>query len=193
MLVPEQQISTPFRFRWMFRLLDVPSALAARGYPPIDADVVVAVDDPAFPENAGPWRLTVRGGDATVEPAPDARVEAMPIGILSTLFSGFLTAAGRGPSGLSAPRRPRRARAAAAPGRLRPLVPVLLLARRGRATMTVTVRAARADDWSAVASLLVELGRGVAAGTAEDPTHRMQFGGHLRRLDSVTLVRRDGR
>ena len=91
MLVPEQQITTPFRFRWMLRLLDVRSALAARGYPPIDADVVVAVDDPAFPENAGPWRLTVRGGDATVEPAPDARVEAMPIGILSTLFSGFLT------------------------------------------------------------------------------------------------------
>ena len=54
--------------------------------------------------------------------------------------------------------------------------------------MTVTVRAARPDDWSAVAGLLVELGRGVAAGTAEDPTHRMQFAGHLRRLDSVTLV-----
>ena len=50
------------------------------------------------------------------------------------------------------------------------------------------MRAARPDDWSAVAALLVELGRGVAAGTAEDPTHRMQFGGHLRRLDSVTLV-----
>ena len=54
--------------------------------------------------------------------------------------------------------------------------------------MTVTVRAARPEDWNAVAALLVELGRGVAAGTAEDPTHRMQFGGHLRRLDSVTLV-----
>jgi Acetyltransferase (GNAT) family. len=54
--------------------------------------------------------------------------------------------------------------------------------------MAVTVRAARPDDWSAVAGLLVELGRGVAAGTAEDPTHRMQFSGHLRRLDSVTLV-----
>jgi predicted acetyltransferase len=91
MLVPEQQITTPFRFRWMLRLLDVRSALATRGYPPVDADVVVAVDDPAFPENAGPWWLSVRGGDATVEPAPDARVEAMPIGILSTLFSGFLT------------------------------------------------------------------------------------------------------
>ena len=46
MIIPEQQISTPFRFRWMFRLLDVPLALAERGYPPIDADVVVAVDDP---------------------------------------------------------------------------------------------------------------------------------------------------
>jgi GNAT superfamily N-acetyltransferase len=54
--------------------------------------------------------------------------------------------------------------------------------------MTMTVRAARPDDWRAVAALLVELGRGVAAGTAEDPTHRMQFAGHLRRLDSVTLV-----
>jgi GNAT superfamily N-acetyltransferase len=54
--------------------------------------------------------------------------------------------------------------------------------------MSVTVRAARPEDWNAVAALLVELGRGVAAGTADDPTHRMQFGGHLRRLDSVTLV-----
>ena len=60
--------------------------------------------------------------------------------------------------------------------------------------MTVSVRAARSDDWSAVAGLLVELGRGVAAGTAEDPTHRLQFAGHLRRLDSVTLVaEKDGR
>jgi GNAT superfamily N-acetyltransferase len=52
----------------------------------------------------------------------------------------------------------------------------------------VVVRAARPDDWPAVAGLLVELGRGVAEGTAGDPTHRLQFGGHLRRLDSVTLV-----
>jgi GNAT superfamily N-acetyltransferase len=54
--------------------------------------------------------------------------------------------------------------------------------------MTIAVRPARSDDWPAVAGLLVELGRGVAAGTAEDATHRLQFAGHLRRLDSVTLV-----
>ena len=50
------------------------------------------------------------------------------------------------------------------------------------------IRLARAEDWPFVAGLLVELGRGVAEGTAEDPTHRLQFAGHLRRLDSVTLV-----
>jgi GNAT superfamily N-acetyltransferase len=55
----------------------------------------------------------------------------------------------------------------------------------------VVVRPARPEDWSAVAGLLVELGRGVAAGTADDSTHRMQFTGHLRRIDSVTLVAED--
>jgi GNAT superfamily N-acetyltransferase len=52
----------------------------------------------------------------------------------------------------------------------------------------VAVRLALPEDWLAVAGLLVELGRGVAKGTADDPTHGMQFAGHLRRLDTVTLV-----
>ena len=48
-------------------------------------------------------------------------------------------------------------------------------------------------DWPAVAGLLVELGRGVAAGTADDPTHQLQFAGHIRRIDNVTLVAADAR
>lgn len=44
------------------------------------------------------------------------------------------------------------------------------------------------DDWAAVAGLLVELGRGVASGTADDPTHHQSFAGHLRQLGNVTLV-----
>ena len=90
LLVPEQRVATPFRFRWMFRLLDVRSALAERGYPPVDADIVIAVEDPQFPENAGPWRLAVRAGKASVEPAADADVPRLPIGILSSVFSGYL-------------------------------------------------------------------------------------------------------
>jgi GNAT superfamily N-acetyltransferase len=52
----------------------------------------------------------------------------------------------------------------------------------------LAVRLAVPEDWPAVAGLLVELGRGVAAGTAEDPTHRLQFAGHIRRIEHVTLV-----
>jgi GNAT superfamily N-acetyltransferase len=52
----------------------------------------------------------------------------------------------------------------------------------------VTVRLAAPGDWGAVAGLLVELGRGVAEGTADDPTHQLQFAGHIRRIDDVTLV-----
>ena len=55
-------------------------------------------------------------------------------------------------------------------------------------TDQVTVRMARPEDWPAVAALLVELGRGVAAGTADDPVHRMQFAGHLPTISTVTLV-----
>jgi len=54
------------------------------------------------------------------------------------------------------------------------------------------IRAALPEDWPAVAGLLVELGRGVAEGTADDTTHRMQFAGHLRRLEVVTLVAERG-
>ena len=50
------------------------------------------------------------------------------------------------------------------------------------------MRMAAPGDWAAVAGLLVELGRGVAAGTADDPTHRQAFAGHLRQLGNVTLV-----
>ncbi len=52
----------------------------------------------------------------------------------------------------------------------------------------VTVRLARPEDWPAVAALLVELGRGVADGTADDPTHQMAFAGHIRQIEHVTLV-----
>ena len=54
------------------------------------------------------------------------------------------------------------------------------------------MRMALPEDWPAVAGLLVELGRGVAKGTADDATHRMQFAGHLRRLETVTLVAESG-
>jgi GNAT superfamily N-acetyltransferase len=52
----------------------------------------------------------------------------------------------------------------------------------------VTVRMAVPEDWPAVAGLLVELGRGVASGTADDATHRLRFAGHVGQIATVTLV-----
>jgi GNAT superfamily N-acetyltransferase len=54
--------------------------------------------------------------------------------------------------------------------------------------MEPAVRFAQPGDWPAIATLLVELGRGVAEGAVEDPTHRIQFAGHLRQIGNVTLV-----
>ena len=90
MMLLDQKISTHFRYRWMLRLLDVQLALRGRGYPPIAEEAVIALEDPHFPENEGPWRLVVRDGAANVEPTPDATVRPIPVGIFSSLFSGFL-------------------------------------------------------------------------------------------------------
>jgi predicted acetyltransferase len=90
MLIPEQKVEASFRFAWMLRLLDVQGAFIQRGYPPVDADAVIAVTDPLFHENAGPWRITVRDGTAEVTPEPSARPRPIPIGALSAMFSGYL-------------------------------------------------------------------------------------------------------
>ena len=90
LLIPEQRLEVPFRFAWMERLLDVPAAFAQRGYPGIDAEAVIAVADPMFPENAGPWRITVRDGAAEVTPAPSTGPRPIPIGMLSSMFTGYL-------------------------------------------------------------------------------------------------------
>ncbi len=90
LLLPEQTLASPFRYRWMLRLLDVPAALAGRGYPPVDADATVAIRDAQFPDNDGAWHLVVRDGAAEVERATPGASEPLPIGIASALFSGFL-------------------------------------------------------------------------------------------------------
>ena len=89
-ILAEQTLTSPLRYRWMLRLLDVPAALAGRGYPPVDADAVVAVRDEQFPDNSGAWHLAVRNGEAAIQRAAATTTEPLPIGILSAMFSGFL-------------------------------------------------------------------------------------------------------
>lgn len=75
---------------WMSRIIDLGAAMAARGWPPIGAELHLDVVDPRRPANHGPCVLTVHGGDATVEPGGDGRV-VIDVGALSSLFTGFTT------------------------------------------------------------------------------------------------------
>jgi predicted acetyltransferase len=93
LLVGAQAVEVARRYRWMLRILDVPAAFEGRGYQAIDAGVTFAVDDPRYPENAGPWRVTVSAGEAKVGPAERHDRRPLPIGILSSLYTGYLRAA----------------------------------------------------------------------------------------------------
>ncbi|HSL11323.1 MAG TPA: GNAT family N-acetyltransferase [Actinomycetota bacterium] len=91
LLLPEAQLSTGLRYLWMLRILDVARALEARGYPPVDVDVTFAVEDPRYAENSRGWRLRVAAGSPSVEPAPTP-ARPLPIGALSSMYTGFLRA-----------------------------------------------------------------------------------------------------
>jgi predicted acetyltransferase len=69
-LIRESSVRPHKENRWMLRLVDVPAALAGRGYPAgVAADVTLTVDDPQLPANTGTWRVAVAKGTGTVEPA----------------------------------------------------------------------------------------------------------------------------
>ncbi|HEX7248252.1 MAG TPA: GNAT family N-acetyltransferase [Actinomycetota bacterium] len=90
LLMPDQSTAIDMHYRWMLRLLDVPAAFEGRGWPAIDAEAVFAVDDALFPDNAGPWLLRVEKGRATVTRYDGEHPTVLPIGALSSMFTGYL-------------------------------------------------------------------------------------------------------
>lgn len=82
-----------YTFRAMLRLLDVPEALRARGYPPLtDTEVTLAVVDPHRKTNEGPWRITVAKGSATVAPAETQASARVSVQALASMYSGLMLA-----------------------------------------------------------------------------------------------------
>ncbi|MBA2575360.1 MAG: GNAT family N-acetyltransferase [Euzebyaceae bacterium] len=74
---------------WMARGLDLPTAIACRGFPPgLSGTATLAVDDPLLDAASGPWRLEVAAGEGRLTPAADAEVmlDARAVG---PLFTGF--------------------------------------------------------------------------------------------------------
>ncbi len=90
-LAPEQDLEHAGGMFWMARGLDLPGAIAARGFPPgIALEVTFAVDDPLNATANGPWRLEIASGAAKLTPAPaaDLTLNARAFG---PLYTGFTT------------------------------------------------------------------------------------------------------
>lgn len=89
MLLPDRYFELEHWADWMVRVLDVPAAFTARGYPAgVEAELHLAVEDPRYEENCGPWVLRVSGGEGRAERGGDARLRA-DIRALAPLFTGF--------------------------------------------------------------------------------------------------------
>jgi predicted acetyltransferase len=109
MLLPEQSLAQVWAFRFMSRILDVKTALEARGYPlDVAGSATISVTDPVLPENTGAFAVEADGGKVRV-----ARLDrgenagpTLEIGALSTMFTGYLTPAQAVRAGLVDPATP---------------------------------------------------------------------------------------
>jgi predicted acetyltransferase len=76
---------------WMIRIVDLPRALAARGYPAgFTGSLDLDVRDDIIDANAGRWVLTVEGGRAEVKRGGNGSVR-LDIRALAPLFSAYMT------------------------------------------------------------------------------------------------------
>jgi predicted acetyltransferase len=93
LLLPEQDFNTVKELRYMLRILDVPAAVSARGYPAgLTASVDLEVRDPIVPVNDGRWRVSVEGGKGVAERGGDGTF-VLGVGALASLYSGWSTPA----------------------------------------------------------------------------------------------------
>ena len=94
-------VETRLRPSFMLRLVDLPAALAARGYlAGSEGALVLTVQDEAAPWNAGTWRLTVEGGQGQATASTAAPDLTLGIDTLAALYTGFLTPAAARHAGL---------------------------------------------------------------------------------------------
>ena len=94
----------PFDSLWV-RPVDLPEALAQRGYE-ADCDVVVDVADEPAPWNAGRWRIRVKEGTADVTRTDDDAEVSLPVSALGAAYLGGANLAALHRAGVLAEHRP---------------------------------------------------------------------------------------
>lgn len=88
-LLAEQHYTIKSAGQWMLRVVDVPGALTARGYPAgLQAELHLAVRDDVLAANDGPFVLKVADGHGTVEPGGRGSFR-IDIRGLAALYSGY--------------------------------------------------------------------------------------------------------
>ena len=80
-LTREEAAATRQSKGWMFRCLDAPAAVAARGFPAAAAaSVRIELSDRIRPANSGSWDLEITGGNGQLTPAVSSRTPALRLG-----------------------------------------------------------------------------------------------------------------
>jgi predicted acetyltransferase len=89
-LLDEQpRAGTESRFDWMLRVIDLPAAFAARGFPPgVRGALHLDVVDEILPENAGRWIVDIEAGEARARRGGDGRLR-LDVRTLATLYAGY--------------------------------------------------------------------------------------------------------
>jgi predicted acetyltransferase len=92
LLLPENDVTLIADNPWMHRLVDVPGALVARGWPAsVTAELHLQVSDPLASWNAGRHVLKVEGGHAEVRAGGTGETQ-IGVGALSALAAGRFSA-----------------------------------------------------------------------------------------------------
>lgn len=92
LLLPEQDQRPSWYLRWMLRIVDLPLAVAARGWRPgVRVEVDLDVRDRHAPWNDGRWRLHVDDGVASIDKGGIGSVH-VSINALAAMYSGYASA-----------------------------------------------------------------------------------------------------
>lgn len=89
-LMPQQRFSVEKRDYWMLRIVNLPAAIEARGFPcACRGAVTLDVRDDLLPENAGRWTISVADGRGRAEPGRDGPTLRLDIRGVAAIYSGF--------------------------------------------------------------------------------------------------------
>ena len=94
LLIEEQRMKPAWTFRWMLRLLDVPGAFEARGYPPVSGAADITLRDLAFPEDDGAtYHLEAEAGKVRTSRVERPSRATTSIGTFSSMFTSYTSPA----------------------------------------------------------------------------------------------------